>query len=48
MQDLGADGVLRSINPAHDTVIDYVQLSERQITEFLAGMGKEPGVMAGV
>jgi len=48
MTDLGADGVLRSINPAHDAVIDYVQLSERQIAEFLAGMGKKPVVMAGV
>jgi hypothetical protein len=48
MQDLGADGVLRSINIAQDTVIDYVQLSKSQIAEFLAGLGKEPVVMAGV
>jgi hypothetical protein len=48
MQDLGLNGVLRSLNPAHDTVIDYVQLSESQITEFLAHMGMKPNVMAGV
>ncbi|KAH6875032.1 hypothetical protein BKA58DRAFT_437030 [Alternaria rosae] len=48
MLDLGRDGVLRSLNPAHDRVLNYVQLSEAQITELLAKLGKTPVVMAGV
>jgi hypothetical protein len=48
MDVLGSDGVLRSLNLAYDTVIDYVQLSERQITEYLAAVGKKPVIMAGV
>ncbi|CAO2658183.1 Nn.00g059060.m01.CDS01 [Neocucurbitaria sp. VM-36] len=39
IDDLGRDGVLRSLNPAHDTVIDYVQLSEGQIAQFLGELG---------
>jgi hypothetical protein len=48
MLDLGLDGVLRSLNPAHDKVLDYVQLSEAQITQLLTELGKTPVVMAGV
>jgi len=48
MLDLGRDGVLRVLNPAHDKVLDYVQLSEAQITELLAKLGKTPIIMAGV
>lgn len=31
---LGLDGVLRRLNVAQDTVLDYVQLSASHITEF--------------
>jgi hypothetical protein len=48
IEDLGRDGVLRSLNPAYDTVIDYVQLSERQIVQYLEGLGKKPTAYAGV
>ena len=48
MMDLGRDGVLRSLNAAHDTVVDFVQLSGPQITEFFAKTGSDPSVMSGV
>ncbi|KAI4665182.1 uncharacterized protein J4E88_010630 [Alternaria novae-zelandiae] len=48
MMDLGRDGVLRSLNAAHDTVLDFVQLSGPQITEFFAKTGSDPSVMSGV
>ncbi|KAH7392468.1 hypothetical protein DE146DRAFT_662538 [Phaeosphaeria sp. MPI-PUGE-AT-0046c] len=44
---LAGDGVLRSINSAYDTVVDYVQLSELQIEEYMEKLGK-PGIKAGV
>lgn len=36
MTMLGQDGVLRRLNPAHDTVMDYVQLSPRHLAEYVA------------
>ena len=48
MMDLGRDGVLRSLNAAHDTVLDFVQLSGPQITEFFAKTGSDPSIMSGV
>jgi hypothetical protein len=33
---LGENGVLRSLNAARDTVVDYVQFKERLIEEYLA------------
>ncbi|KAH9875222.1 hypothetical protein J1614_004713 [Plenodomus biglobosus] len=37
----GDDGVLRSFNAALDTVVEYVQLNERQIAEYLAKYDKD-------
>ncbi|KAI4678820.1 hypothetical protein J4E81_010548 [Alternaria sp. BMP 2799] len=48
IMDLGRDGVLRSLNAAHDTVLDFVQLSGPQITEFFAKTGSDPSVMSGM
>jgi hypothetical protein len=31
---LGRDGVLRSLNKARNTVVDYVKLSKDQVTEY--------------
>jgi hypothetical protein len=31
---LGRDGVLRNLNKARDTIIDYVQLSKDQVAEY--------------
>lgn len=45
---LGDDGVLRSLNAARDTVIDYVQLSKRQIAEFLAKYDKKRAFVPGM
>jgi hypothetical protein len=47
LEYLAGDGVLRSFNAARDSVVDYVQLSESQIGEYLALLGK-PGIQAGV
>jgi len=46
--DIGADGVLRSFNAAHDAVVDYVQLSEAQIVELLVKMGSKRPATPGV
>jgi len=46
--DIGADGVLRSFNAAHDTVVDYVQLSEPQIAELLLKIGSKRSATPGV
>jgi hypothetical protein len=40
--------VLRSLNAARDTVVDYVQLDKFQIAEYLAAMGKDASFMSGV
>lgn len=48
IEDLGRDGVLRSLNPAHSAVIDYVQLSELQIAQYLGELGMEPISWAGM
>lgn len=45
---LGEDGVLRSLNAARDTVVDYVQLSEHQIAEFLAKYDKKRAFVPGM
>jgi hypothetical protein len=45
---LGKDGVLRSLNAARDTVIDYAQLSEHQIAEFLAKYDKKCDFVPGM
>ncbi|KAF1828857.1 hypothetical protein BDW02DRAFT_584170 [Decorospora gaudefroyi] len=47
LEYLAGDGVLRSFNAARDSIIDYVQLSEDQIEEYLELLGK-PGIRAGV
>jgi hypothetical protein len=36
MTMLGRDGVLRRLNAAHDTVVDYVQLSPRHLSDYTA------------
>ena len=46
--DIGHDGVLRSLNSARDTVLDFVQLSEPQIAELLAKVGSKRSATPGV
>ncbi|KAI4941219.1 hypothetical protein J4E91_010909 [Alternaria rosae] len=48
VMDIGQDGVLRSLNSARDTVLDFVQLSEPQITELLAKVGSKRSATPGV
>jgi len=45
---LADDGVLRSFNAARDTVIDYAQLNERQIAEYIKRYDKNRAGMSGV
>jgi hypothetical protein len=46
---LGRDGVLRRFNSAHDTVVDYVQLSADHIAEYINAFPQEAQEMwAGV
>lgn len=48
MVDIAKDGVARSLNPAQDTVVDYIQLNERQITEYFLSRGEPANLMPGV
>jgi hypothetical protein len=48
IKHLAKDGVLRSLNPARDTVVDYIQLDKRQIAEYLAAVNQDASSMAGV
>jgi len=45
---LADDGVLRSFNAARDTVVDYAQLNERQIAEYIKRYDKNRTNMSGV
>jgi hypothetical protein len=45
---LGENGVLRSLNAARDTVVDYVQFKERQIEEYLARYDKGRAFKSGM
>ncbi|KAI4646665.1 hypothetical protein J4E93_004887 [Alternaria ventricosa] len=45
---LADDGVLRSFNAARDTVVDYAQLNERQIAEYIERYDKNRTGMSGV
>jgi len=46
--DVGPDGVARSLNAARDTVVDYVQLTERQVGEFFQSRGVDRRLAAGM
>jgi hypothetical protein len=45
---LANDGVLRSLNAARDTVVDYVQLDKHQIAEYFVVIDKNASFMLGV
>jgi hypothetical protein len=45
---LANDGVLRSLNPGRDTVVDYVQLNKGQIAEFFDLLDRDVSFMSDV